>query len=295
MNADPGAAVPPYLKEALRHESVRRLVATARRMTTPHPGGRIMWHEWGQGPPVVLLHGNFGSWLHWLRNIDSLAKRFRVLAADLPGLGESDPVPQAAPTPAEFAAPLIAGLRALTGETEPLRVVSFSLGAAAGGQVAHSLRDRLRKVVLIGPPGLSDIWHNPNDHLQRRHRDMTMAERRAVIRNNLLLTMIADPAAIDDLTLDLQSDLADQRQKLDGKPISRSEALAQIVPDLMDRLTIVWGERDNYIAPDVATVAHQLRQRRPGIDIRILPGAGHWAAHEAAPAFNALLAGVLAE
>jgi pimeloyl-ACP methyl ester carboxylesterase len=57
-------------------------------------GTRLHVVERGEGPAVVLLHGNPGSLLHFEpRVVDVLAPRFRVLAFDRPGHGWSDPAP----------------------------------------------------------------------------------------------------------------------------------------------------------------------------------------------------------
>jgi pimeloyl-ACP methyl ester carboxylesterase len=43
----------------------------------------------GSGPPVVLLHGWPQSWYEWRHVIPRLAERYRVVAPDLRGLGDS--------------------------------------------------------------------------------------------------------------------------------------------------------------------------------------------------------------
>lgn len=282
--------VPHYLRDALRHDIVRRLLARARRHETRHPGGRVVWHEWGRGPTLVLLHGGFGSWLHWVRNIESLSPHYRLLAADLPGLGESDAVRQQKPTAAEVAQPLVAGLAGLLAADEPLRLTCFSLGAVIGGQVALALRDRLERIVLLGPSGLGEMWTNVTTHLMRRRPDMSEEERRVTIRHNLLHSMIANEAAIDDLAMDLQSDLVRQKRQLIGLPLSLSDALTSALPTLAPRLSIVWGEKDCYPTPDVATVARRLGEQFPDLRTGIVPQAGHWVAYEAAEAINSMLA-----
>ncbi|MCW5750394.1 MAG: alpha/beta fold hydrolase [Alphaproteobacteria bacterium] len=281
--------LPHYLRDALRHDIVRRLVNEARRHETGHPGGRVVWHEWGSGPTIVLLHGGFGSWLHWVRNIEPLSARFRLLAADLPGLGESDAVLPSKPTAAEVAQPLVSGLAGLLPAEEPLRLVCFSLGAVIGGQVALALRARVERVMLLGPSGLGEMWRNVTTHLMRRRPDMSEEERRVTIRHNLLHSMIASEAAIDDLAMDLQSDLVRQKRQLIGLPLSLSDALTSAIPVLAPRLGIVWGEKDCYPTPDVATVARRLEESFPGLRTGIIPGAGHWVAYEAAEAVSAML------
>ena len=50
-------------------------------------GFRIRYREAGHGPPLVLLHGAGGPRLG--RAHDLLATRFRVIAFEVPGVGES--------------------------------------------------------------------------------------------------------------------------------------------------------------------------------------------------------------
>ena len=291
MSSPAAEAMAPhrYLREALVHEDVSRLLAGARRHQTRHAGGQVTWHEWGSGPTVVLLHGGFGSWLHWVRNIDSLASRFRVLAADLPGLGESDPVAEAHPSAAAVAAPLIDGLRELLATDEPLRLACFSLGAVVGSQVAVAMQARLAHVVMLGPSGLGELWRNVTTELARRHPDMSREERRATIRQNIGQSMIAQPAAIDDMAIDIHTDLVRQKRRLIGMPLSLSDALLSALPVLAPRLTVIWGEFDAYPTPDVPGVAEILRQRLPAIDVRIVGRAGHWVSYEAAAEINSQL------
>jgi alpha/beta hydrolase fold len=69
--------------------AVRRLDAEARRAESPCGDGRMVWRSWGDGPALVLLHGGAGSWQHWVRTVPAFSRTHRVLAPDLPGLGES--------------------------------------------------------------------------------------------------------------------------------------------------------------------------------------------------------------
>ncbi len=290
MNAD-SANPRAYLDQALRHPDVTRLIAASRQHYTPHSGGVVAWREWGEGPALLLLHGGFGSWLHWVRNVEALARHFRVLAPDMPGLGESDPVAvdgrQA--VAADVAKPLLEGLDRLIGPETPVRLVAFSLGAVIGGQVALGLGKRLVRAVLIGPSGLGDLWRNSTTELARRHPGMSEAERRENVRHNLRHSMIANDAAIDDMAVDIQIDLTRQKRQLLGLPISLSATLMDAIPKLVPRLTIIWGDQDCYMAPDVRSAAAELERRVPALQSRIIPNVGHWAAYEAADEVNRLL------
>src|SRR5207249_8442783 len=92
---------------------VGRLDSHARRAVTPCPGGAMVWRTWGQGPPLVLLHGARGSWTHWLRNIPALAERFSVIVPDMPGFGDSGAPPKPHTVEA-LAAAMVRGLGAVT-------------------------------------------------------------------------------------------------------------------------------------------------------------------------------------
>ncbi|HXO25193.1 MAG TPA: alpha/beta fold hydrolase, partial [Streptosporangiaceae bacterium] len=64
----------------------------------------------GTGTPLVLLHGLGSSRRAWDPVVPALADHFDVIAVDLPGFGESAPLPwQDEPSPAALAA-AVAGL-----------------------------------------------------------------------------------------------------------------------------------------------------------------------------------------
>ncbi len=52
----------------------------------------IAYIDEGEGKPIVLLHGFCGSSSYWEHVIPALAEHCRVIAPDLPGHGQSDPL-----------------------------------------------------------------------------------------------------------------------------------------------------------------------------------------------------------
>ncbi|WP_345151032.1 alpha/beta fold hydrolase, partial [Arthrobacter ginkgonis] len=53
----------------------------------------IHYQEAGSGHPLILIHGSgpgASGWSNFSPNIGPLAERFRVLAIDVPGWGDSD-------------------------------------------------------------------------------------------------------------------------------------------------------------------------------------------------------------
>jgi len=51
------------------------------------------YRSYGTGVPLILLHGLGSARRAWDPVIPALAAQFRVPAIDLPGFGESDPLP----------------------------------------------------------------------------------------------------------------------------------------------------------------------------------------------------------
>src|SRR5689334_12155643 len=81
---------------------------------------------WGSGEPLVLLHGGMGSWNHWSRNIDALARRYAVHALDMPGYGDSPSVPRDMPDD-DYAAMVAEAVIAID-SYQPPALAGFSFG-----------------------------------------------------------------------------------------------------------------------------------------------------------------------
>jgi len=265
---------------------VEGVAAEAERIETPCGDGTIAWRCWGSGRPLVLLHGGYGSWMHWIRNVLPLARQFRVIAPDLPGLGESATPPE--PWTADgLAAIIVGGLDEIVPRGEELRLAGFSFGGVIGGRVAARLGGRLRSFTVVGSNGLG-LERSPTP-LRRVPPEAAEAEEFATHRYNLNQLMIADPDKIDELALYLQQ-TNHGRARMRSRRFSRSGALVEALPKVRARLDGIWGERDATAYPHVDERARILRSVQPAARFAVVPGAGHWVQYEAADRFNALLA-----
>jgi pimeloyl-ACP methyl ester carboxylesterase len=107
----------------------------------------------GTGTPLVLLHGLGSSRRAWDPVVPALADHFDVIAVDLPGFGESEPLPpQDEPSPATLAA-------AVAGLLDDLGITAAHLaGNSLGGWVALELAAirPAAALTLLSPAGL---WH----------------------------------------------------------------------------------------------------------------------------------------
>lgn len=273
-----------------------RLLAAGRRTETAFGRadgpGRLVWHTWGEGPPVVLLHGGAGSWRHWLRAIPDLAAHSAVWVPDLPGLGESDAPPVSAGKPygpTLVAGIVAAGLRQVLPGGAPCDLVGFSFGAMTAGHVAADHPDLVRSLVLVGAGALgverASITLVPV-------RDKSGDERQEANRTNLLRLMVADPARIDAEALANQ-DWNARRARVNSIGFASGSLLLDALRRVRCPLGAIWGERDQVAAPRLAERVAAVRSVRPEAPVAIIPGAGHWVSHEAPAAFNAALDGML--
>jgi pimeloyl-ACP methyl ester carboxylesterase len=269
---------------------IERLTARARRVDADCADGRLTFRVWGQGRPLLLLHGGFGSWLHWVRNIEALDAHCQVIAVDLPGLGDSDLL-DGPPDGERIAAHIAEGLDIAFPALAPLTIAGFSLGGAIGSALARRVLSRLHHLVLLGPSGLGELWQDATADLERYSRDMNESARQAVTRRNLARSMIADKSKIDALAVDIQLRLLRDKPRLRGMTISQSKIVIANLSALPspEKVTILWGDRDPYLTGGVRAGADAVRALLPGAAIQIVESAGHWVAFEAPDAVNSLL------
>lgn len=116
-------------------------------------GQRFHYAEWGPAtaPPLLLLHGVTGHARTWDDEAAVLASRFRVLALDQRGHGDSDPSPNADYTVATMSADVAAFADALG--LARLTVVGLSMGGRVAIGFAAQAAGRVDRLVIvdIGP------------------------------------------------------------------------------------------------------------------------------------------------
>jgi len=264
------------------------LEAQASRHETPCGTGRMVWHLWdrsgGTAPVAVLCHGGAGSWRHWIKTIPALVETYRVLVPDLPGLGESDFPPDG--DDAFAIATIVAdGIDAIVGKGTAFDVVGFSFGGTMASCIGALRGKQARSVTIIGSSGVGALGSSVR---LEKVRHLEGQARRDTHRANLGQLMIADPAKIDDLAIEIQ-DWNTIRSRLKTPAISRSGAIMTAIDRLQSPLNGMWGELDAPGNPKGPERVATLRAHKPEADIRLIPKTGHWAAYESPEIVNAWL------
>jgi len=257
--------------------------------------------DMGSGDPVLFIHGLGGSWPNWLEQLPVLCSDWRAIALDLPGFGHS-PMPRDGVSIDGYARTVIGLLDAL-GIAKAV-LVGNSMGGEISAELAISHPNRVSKVVLVSPAGISTReiarWLPA---IRRAHpaveattrwiaANAENVARRRRLRHRALATVAAQPQTIP-------ATFASEQIKGMGKPgflpalesiASHSQIMRQRLPAIDRPALIVWGERDPLIpVRDADVFASQIK----GSHKVVWQDTGHVAMFERGPEFNALLEGFL--
>ncbi len=128
----------------------------------PLTTARVSYLEWGAGEPVVLLHGLADHGLVWQSLATALEPRYRCIAPDLRGHGDSGKPDDEA---AYDALNLVNDLEALADacELEQTTVIAHSWSAKLALLWAKQQPDRIHRLVLVDPFFVNRLseWFRP--------------------------------------------------------------------------------------------------------------------------------------
>jgi valacyclovir hydrolase len=229
-----------------------------------HNGSRIYYEEQGSGTPMLVLPGFTQSIEEWSNFRETLAAAgFRVIAADLPGSGRSEPQPRAytATYFEDDARSFAALLQHL--ETGPAHLMGFSDGGEVSLLMAALVPDVARSVIALGAAGvindpsgkLREVLYNLVDHpippLQE-FRDKIVA---AYGEANARAMTQSEVGALSDLI------------KLNGGELSLA-----IAGNITCPVLLIVGDHDMFVPPALAS---QLAARIGTAKALVAEGAEH--------------------
>ena len=251
------------------------------------PGTEVCWRRFGAGPHLALLHGGHGSWLHWVRNIEFLARQFSVWVPDLPGYGASAVAQPAGDLDALVRA-VADSLDVLIGAGTPLRLVGFSFGGRVATRLA-ALRTGVTQLALLGSAGHGTA-RRPRGKLQdwkSAAATEDTAALAAIMRHNLGVHMLyAQGDAIDALALHVHT-VSCLQTRFRSRHLSLGAQIGPTLEALPAHLWLAWGEHD--VTADPPAVMRTLAVAHPARSTRIIEGSGHWLQYERADEINPLL------
>ncbi len=234
-----------------------------------HEGARVWYATYGNGAPVVLLHGGLGHSGNWGYQVPALiAAGYRPILIDSRGHGRStrDARPYRYET---MAADVLAVLDTL--ELERAAIVGWSDGACIALILAMQAPERVAGVFFFAcnmdPSGTKEFVPNPIiDRCFARHAE--------------------DYARLSTTPDDFQAFVAAVTQMQETQPNYNAHDLGGVrVP-----VTIVQSEHDEFITRDHA---EYLARSIPGADLIILPGVSHFAPLQRPEQFNRVMVSFL--
>jgi magnesium chelatase accessory protein len=248
------------------------------------------WHVqvMGQGPDLVLLHGTGASTHSWRGLAPLLAKRFRVIAPDLPGHGFTR-----APASFRYTLPAMAeAIAALLREigTNPRLAAAHSAGAAILCRMA--LDKTIAPAALVSLNGALLPFRGVAGHLFPALAKMLFlnpfapaffswrAHDSSAVRQVIGGTGSNIPPEDLALYARLFQSPVHVRAALSMMANWDLHALARELPHLETELTLLAGSLDSAVTPDVA---FKVKELVPAARVVLMRGLGHLA-HEENPA-----------
>lgn len=238
--------------------------------------------EGGDGPPIVLLHGQGAFAGVWLPLLAGLIGTHHVIAPDLPGLGASE---ADEPPGADLVLRWLGELIDRTCAQPPV-LAGFSFGGQIAARFAAEHGTRLGRLVLIGTPGLVG---------KPRLRPTTLF---ALIRHSIRPTERSNARLFAHLVVDpdrLRTRLGERwdpflAYQLDrartpsvqraNRRLMREIGLQRVPAEQLDRITVptalIWGRQDRIAA--VRTAEETAAQH--GWPLQVVDDAGHLAIAE---------------
>ncbi len=268
---------------------------TSRTLSTPD--GELHYHEAGDGPPLLLLHGSgpgVSGWANFSGNLPLFAGHFRTLVLDLPGFGRSHAVDGAPVLHAPAA--VLAFLDGLG--IDRLAMVGNSLGGGVVARLAASNPERVSRLVTLGGVGVPFFSAMPPEGIIRLvefaeepTRDRLLQWMRSMVFDPAVLTeefvetrwvAASDPAALAAIRTIYNRQLLDAFRQL---TVTNPEVLGML-GRIQAPTLLTWGRDDRVTPLDGAIAPMRLI---PRCELHVFPDCGHWAMIERKDEFESVV------
>jgi 4,5:9,10-diseco-3-hydroxy-5,9,17-trioxoandrosta-1(10),2-diene-4-oate hydrolase len=244
---------------------------------------RLHYHEAGEGPALVLLHGSgpgVSGWSNFRGNFPVFAEHFRTVVFDMPGFGQSERPELDRPYPRVAADAVLRLLDELG--VERAHLFGNSMGGYVALEFAHAYPERVGRLVLMGPGGLSvNVLGPEQSEGARRLADFMMAPS----RDGMLAwvdTMVANKKVVDDALIDERWAAAQAPGAMDSA-VAIFMSLAQHpepvplwarVKDIKAPILVTWGRDDRMMPLEGGLFGFR---QLPNAELHVFSRCGHWA------------------
>ncbi len=247
-------------------------------------GIEVAYTDEGKGSPLLFVHGFPLSRGTWEKQVMAFRPDHRVIAPDLPGLGESG-VRAGSVSMSQYADDLFALMQHLN--VGPVTLVGHSMGGYVALAFAKAYPEMLKGLVLVGTKGGADT---PEVAAARRATaEKVRTEGSSVVVNAMAPKMLSPS----------NTDAAMSASVRDFMTPSKPEGAIGALLGMADRpdagawlgwikvRTLVITGTDDVIMP--ISESEALAKAIPAAELKLIPKAGHLVAFECSEAFNGIL------
>lgn len=251
-----------------------------------HINGTVLaWDASGAGEPVLLVHGIGEARGAWRHQLEDFKGRFRVIACDVRGFGDSE-----TGNGTGRVEQLAADLRALLDRlgAGPARVIGFSMGGVIAQRFALDHPDMTRAVVIAASSSVVNR-RAADFYLERAalaERNGVGALRAAAMEDAASCFAISGPEVVEAYREVRRNGVREAAGFANAARAMASllEApLTEALAGLRAPALVITGERDVFCPPRASEIIHA---RIPGSVLRVVPGVGHCLHWEDPAGFN---------
>jgi pimeloyl-ACP methyl ester carboxylesterase len=234
---------------------------------------RIYYETYGEGEPLLLLHGNGGSIENFFLQIPEFSKYFKVIAIDSRAQGRSTDSDK------EITYSLMASdMAALIDKLNlgSVNVVGWSDGGIIGIELAYAYPDKVKKLVTIGANYSNKNYEANSDHIRMDEQDTLVIRSRKIAQKykNTLERLSPNPEKIPEIKRKL-SNLMEKYPNFTEKQLEKIKT-----PTL-----VIVGDHDIISLDHTVSLFASL----PHAELFVIPGATHIAPVEQPELLNSVI------
>lgn len=260
---------------------------------------RIAHGVYGEGEPVVLIHGTPSSSYIWRKILPSLVEAgHKVHVFDLLGFGRSErPCNPATDTSVTAQVPILEGLLDIWGLDE-LHVIAHDIGGGIAQRFGIQSPWRVRTLTMIDVVSF-DSWPSKRTHEQMqagleqlikasdaKHREHFREWLLSAVQNKQRLADTSMETYLDFICGPVGQASFFQHQVMHYDPKHTNEVAPRYTKLGERPVQLIWGADDAW---QIVAWAHRLNEAIPGSELHILDDCGHFSLEDQPEKISALL------
>ena len=244
--------------------------------------GQLSFRSCGEGEAIVFLHGLLGSSKSWAFQFAHLSQKYRVIAWDAPGVGQSTLVPASIDAYVEALRDFIAHIG------QPISLVGHSMGGTVAMCLAARFPELVSRLVLsCSHAGYGDPETAPiSSKFERRMSEFQSIGPIAYGANRARdLLPLSIPAGVFAHAAEIASEVNPEGLRRATRMLQSADN-RPLLPQLKMPVMVLTGEMDTDVRPDLKADLLRLAPVTRHIE---MPGVGHAPYLEAPDDYSSLV------